>query len=848
MSTIRRDLLRVVCILAPVLLPGTVTAATKATKSLTWLDSFDAPVAAVRPWSFRVGIYKAGSLDTTDNKTVVRVSVGTGATGSLGGTVQATSVHGIATFTVSYSVPETIYLTAGSTDTSIVPTAPAAVDVRNLQLAFEPQPAAAVVIGDVWPSFRVSTTLGGAPYAEQGTLVTLEVSSAATGSLLGTLTHPLVDGTVTFDDVSYDRAEPITITAATADPYIVEVVSSTVSAQYIELVYDPPLPSVLPAGEKWAPFTVRARFDGAPYDVSGIVVTLAASPGATLYGTRTVTLVGGAARFESVWASAADAATLTASVPDPRFSPAISGAIRVKNRMGFPISNPRREETGVPVRLRLRLAFDEPVNPATVRPDTVFVSGPQGVVPAQYAISGGNTILDLFVDGPLATQTTYAWTMTQDVTDAYGLGCRPTTPGAFTTENAGWGLMTQFNYSFSYGYLRNVVSFDVGYGANGDAAVVFETSGDLDFRWFNENPVGPYAHANSWDEITSMTRITGGGWNYRPSVAIDDRGNVLVTYTTTPWQMFPELRAVHYDALTGSWSAPVTLGHLFDSTQPTVLAMAGSGHAVAAWVEFTNAGTSTFQVSARYFVPGSGWSDREPVSGVMYQNIPDPIQAAIGDDGAAALAWNQPTPFPAYKDVYVAVRDPATADWSAVALGGHGTTLSPQIAVDAAGHALCVFPLSASDGGLASSWYDGSSWRPAVDATNYSGCRNPRLAMSPNGDATLAWVRTDTIGKFEVVTREFSGGVWQGGFCFFLRDSDVVDAVLARDDLGDVLLAFGSGGSVVTRRYVPGRDCGSEIVLGAGSRSSVAVNRYGNAMVTFGNGTDGWAMRYASGL
>ncbi len=149
----------------------------------------------------------------------VTVTLKTG-TDALSGTLTVSTVGGIALFDdVVYRVAEPIVVDITAPGArpildvpiTVVPNVPA-------QLTFGTPPVSPVVAGSVWTPFTVELHDAYGNKINDSQIVTLSVvTPPATGVLQGTLVRNAVRGVATFDDITYNTAENITLQAVSAN-------------------------------------------------------------------------------------------------------------------------------------------------------------------------------------------------------------------------------------------------------------------------------------------------------------------------------------------------------------------------------------------------------------------------------------------------------------------------------------------------------------------------------------------------------------------------------------------------------------------------------------------------------
>lgn len=224
------------------------------------------------------------------------------------------------------------------------------------------------------------------------------------------------------------------------------------------------------------------------------------------------------------------------------------------------------------------------------------------------------------------------------------------------------------------------------------ARVVIDATGNITVVWIQEN-AGRYS-------LWSRRYETGSGWGNaelletddtgdanEPEIAIDGDGNVI-----TVWHQYDSVRhnvwTNRFEA--GVWGTATLLESDNNTAVYPHVAMAESGDAMAIWVQSDGARSNA---AGRYY-------------------------------------------------------DAGTDTWQAVASleNGSGDVQSPRVAIDASGNALAVW--YQSDGSvldvMSNRYVPGSGWgtAAAISALNQNGY-DPKIAMTPDGDALAVWYQYD---------------------------------------------------------------------------------------------------------
>ncbi len=230
----------------------------------------------------------------------------------------------------------------------------------------------------------------------------------------------------------------------------------------------------------------------------------------------------------------------------------------------------------------------------------------------------------------------------------------------------------------------------------------------------------------------------GGGGAFDPRVAFGPDGT-----TTVVWSRDNGKNAIIQAATRlagGSFGPPVNLSAVDQSAFLPQIAFGPDGTATAIWRRSN--GTNTI-IQAATRPPGGSFGPAEDLS-ASGQDANAP-QIAIGPDGTATAVWQRDngTNF----IVQARTRPPGGSFGPAVNLSAGGQdTLFPQIAIGADGTANAVWQRSNGTNFIvqAATRPPGASFGPAEDLSE-SGqdAVSPRIAMGPDGAATVVWQRSD---------------------------------------------------------------------------------------------------------
>ncbi|HEX6700296.1 MAG TPA: hypothetical protein VF101_06145, partial [Gaiellaceae bacterium] len=226
-----------------------------------------------------------------------------------------------------------------------------------------------------------------------------------------------------------------------------------------------------------------------------------------------------------------------------------------------------------------------------------------------------------------------------------------------------------------------------------------------------------------------------GGW-LEPTVGLSPDGGVEVHVAMAAdggavavWDGSSGVRAVTRPA-GGSWSAPMTLGNLYEPH----LAVDARGDAIVTALQ-SDSGTARIVSLAK--PAGSPWTSPVPVSAAE-SDIGWGHDLAANDVGAAVAAWTAPD-----GKLWVARAALRRADgtWGSPENLGYADFAAPYAAIDARGDAAVLWTRGS---GAAQVYAElrpaGGGWQPAVVLSDSGlGGAKAALAMNRRGDALALW-------------------------------------------------------------------------------------------------------------
>jgi hypothetical protein len=269
----------------------------------------------------------------------------------------------------------------------------------------------------------------------------------------------------------------------------------------------------------------------------------------------------------------------------------------------------------------------------------------------------------------------------------------------------------------------------------------------------------------------SAVRQAGGPWSapsrfsgdledaYGLQIAVDPLGNVTAIWVRRvgrSWVVQSATRSVG-----GSWSMPVTLSPA--GAGSPLVAAGPDGNVTAVWILEREEGRRSVIQGATQSAGGI-WS--APVTLSPPRKAARSPQIALDPQGGATVVWDQ---------VFSGVIESSTRSsggiWSApVTLSGNGAwTDWPQVAVDSQGNATAVWASRASNGRRIQSRGIQAATRPAggtwsapvsISKTGRRIVQDPQIVVSPQGEATAIWQRSNGIDLVVQGATRPAGGGW----------------------------------------------------------------------------------------
>ncbi len=270
-----------------------------------------------------------GNIETTDNSSVVTVSLASGTGPLQGTTLSVTVVNGVATFSgLGDNTAETITLKFSEDGTTVGPSNSIVVrPATPFRLKIQTQPSATATAGQAFatqPMIEELDQYGNLETTDSSTVITAALSFG-NGPLLGTPTATMVGGVATFTDLADSTSGLISLGFSTGvlsvgvlfvGPSNQIVIDPGVATQLV--IQTQPYSSVTAGSALTDPIVIdeEDKYNNTvTTDNSTVVTASLASGGGTLYGTLTAKLVNGVASFGDLEDDTAGTLVLQFAVP-----------------------------------------------------------------------------------------------------------------------------------------------------------------------------------------------------------------------------------------------------------------------------------------------------------------------------------------------------------------------------------------------------------------------------------------------------------------------------------------------------------------------------------------------------
>ncbi len=409
------------------------------------------------------------------------------------------------------------------------------------------------------------------------------------------------------------------------------------------------------------------------------------------------------------------------------------------------------------------------------------------------------------------------------------------TPASAAAPNGSWSPAVPVQADpAAFNQLAHVAA-----AANGDAVAVWlQSDASGAFIWG-----AAFSPASGWGApVRIQTRTAGGADGV--DAAINADGTAVAAWTAFGGGHYNVWAARYVPGL--GWGSDVLLENSdYEACSYPSVGVDGGGNSLVVWCQDA---VSPYSEFASRFDVTAGWG--APVAIESYDAISEHPQVAVDPTGAAIAVWGQSD---GANWAIAANRYVPGVGWGSAAYIASNITATaqlPSVAVDAAGNAVAVWQYNdfAESGVFANRYVVGSGWAGVVgmeDSTVVS-LSDARVAVSPSGNATVVWMRTDATTSV-LWARSFSPPAGWGVRGPIESTGSPFLPSLALDGQGNAMVAFTLLGSVVNsvmavRQEAGGKWLPASRIAGPsnGSSSNAVVSASGPSGFVFAWIEDDW--------
>jgi PKD domain len=278
--------------------------------------------------------------------------------------------------------------------------------------------------------------------------------------------------------------------------------------------------------------------------------------------------------------------------------------------------------------------------------------------------------------------------------------------------------------------------------------------------------IAVWIHLASQRTVKTSSRTPQGNWGPAEQISIPGHSASYVDVAIDPagnavaiWTQYGNTSDYIIEATTrspgGQWTPPVKLSEGGHNAWSPQVAIDSSGHTVAVWHRWNDAGDTIVQVAEKD--PGEAWSETEDLSlGGAQAVLP---MVAISDE-RTVVVWER-------NQIVEAAAKAAGGNWQKpVKVSGPGSGV-PAVGMDSDGNAVTVWnsepEIGYADAELASLPVGGKTWtKPITLSERLAGeWGQPKIAVDPAGRAMAIWTAWDgTARVVEAVSGTVRGG-WE---------------------------------------------------------------------------------------
>jgi hypothetical protein len=473
------------------------------------------------------------------------------------------------------------------------------------------------------------------------------------------------------------------------------------------------------------------------------------------------------------------------------------------------------------------LTFSAPLDAGTAIAGNVSLQSAAGTQPITLNASGRD--LTVTPTRRLLPLASYTLTVGTGLRGSHGEALTGAISVTFTTVDGQWQASEPIP-----GVTGQATNTQIAFDAGGAAIAVWEefdgTSVNIDSN--------RYTPGSGWGVPEHIETATDGAID--PQIVIDASGNALSVWTQFNGNR-NEVAANRYTAGSGWGSAELIEAEDGNTFAPQI-AIDSTGNALAVWTQ--NVGGVGIITSNR-FTPGSGWSGSRLIASDNSGISVEP-QVAFDTSGNALLIWAQGD---GNRFNITANRAPPGGAWGVPVLleNSTGEVGVPQIAIDADGNALAVWPqndganfsiwssrytvaggwgtpmlIETDDAGNADNvqiaidasgnalaiWQQHDGQRRQIWSNRYTTASGwgtaarivigaaggsssfPQIAIDPSGNALAVWHETDGMDAFVLASRYVVGDGWRAGTQISPNEIDILEPQIATDADGNALAVW----------------------------------------------------------
>jgi hypothetical protein len=276
---------------------------------------------------------------------------------------------------------------------------------------------------------------------------------------------------------------------------------------------------------------------------------------------------------------------------------------------------------------------------------------------------------------------------------------------------------------------------------------------------------------NLWDAPRMISSASAVASALKPDLSMDQSGNAIAVWQQGDGRPNHfDAWVAQYNAGTASWSAPAMLSDGVNSAHCLRVALNASGQGLVAWVQERGDGSSIATPPADIWVrtvsTAAAWGAATLVNRSAGQvntvYVYGQIGLSVNAKGAAAVLWSQRLLPSLPMVVDAAMYSPAQGwqDAVSIALATKEDCHEPAVALDDAGNAIAVWQQQTDYGsyGASNRYVAGVGWSTAghfVDS-KLGDTLSPSLAMDAAGNATVVWYRWSGTNVIELMSNRFT--------------------------------------------------------------------------------------------